>query len=57
MLIGRNDFESLMRLDPASACLSSGQVAFRSNVADSDSVEVETEISDLLLTFCPIKQV
>ncbi|KAM0954430.1 putative Sec8 exocyst complex component specific domain, exocyst complex component Sec8/EXOC4 [Dioscorea sansibarensis] len=56
MLIGRNDFESLMRLDPASACLSSGQVAIRSNIADSDSVEVETEISDLLLTFRPIKQ-
>ncbi|KAJ0979864.1 hypothetical protein J5N97_015338 [Dioscorea zingiberensis] len=56
MLIGRNDFESLMRLDPASACLSSGLATFGSNVADSDSVEVETEISDLLLSFRPIKQ-
>lgn len=58
MLIGRNDVESLMRLDPANACLqkSSGQPFLENNVPDAETVEVEIEMSDLLLSLCPIKQ-
>ncbi|KAG2723452.1 hypothetical protein I3760_02G171500 [Carya illinoinensis] len=55
MLIGRYDIEKLMRLDPASSCLpnSLGQSNMDSNAG---SVEVELELSDLLLALRPIKQ-
>lgn len=59
MLIGKNDVESLMRLDPANAYLwkSSGQPFLVNNVPDAETVEVEIEMSDLLLSLRPIKQV
>ncbi|KAM6584398.1 hypothetical protein CsatB_011400 [Cannabis sativa] len=58
MLIGRNDFEKLMRLDPASACLPNavGQSNINNHTADAETVEVELELCDLLLTLRPIKQ-
>ncbi|KAK3015767.1 hypothetical protein RJ639_007495 [Escallonia herrerae] len=58
MLIGRHDVENLMRLDPASACLPSsfGQPNINTNASDAESVEIEMEISDLLLNLLPIKQ-
>ncbi|XP_040999810.1 exocyst complex component SEC8-like isoform X2 [Juglans microcarpa x Juglans regia] len=58
MLIGRYDIEKLMRLDPASSCLpnSLGQSNMDSNAPDAESVEVELELSNLLLALRPIKQ-
>ncbi|KAG1331762.1 exocyst complex component SEC8 [Cocos nucifera] len=58
MLIGRNDVESLMRLDPANAYLrkSSEQPCLENNIPDAETVEVEIEMSDLLLSLRPIKQ-
>ncbi|KAJ8627792.1 hypothetical protein MRB53_021099 [Persea americana] len=58
MLIGRHDIESLMRNDPASACLpnSLGLPNLESSDVDAKAVEVETEMSDLLLNLRPIKQ-
>ncbi|CAA6665365.1 unnamed protein product [Spirodela intermedia] len=57
MLIGRHDFETLMRQDPASACLPSAthQVP-QKNVSDEEIVEVEQKMSNLLLGLRPIKQ-
>lgn len=59
MLIGRHDIESLMRNDPASSCLpnSLGQPYLESSDANAKTVEVEIEMSDLLLNLRPIKQV
>lgn len=59
MLIGRHDIEKLMRLDPASTCLPNalGQSNMDNNVSDAESIEVELELSDLLLALRPIKQV
>lgn len=57
MLIGRHDFETLMRQDPASACLSSSTLQVPQNVSDADIVEVEQKMSNLLLDLRPIKQV
>uniref|UniRef100_A0A0D9WFC0 Exocyst complex component Sec8 n=1 Tax=Leersia perrieri TaxID=77586 RepID=A0A0D9WFC0_9ORYZ len=56
ILLSRNDVESLMRMDPANLSLqnSSGQV--HHSVPDAEAVEVEIELSDLLLDMCPIKQ-
>lgn len=58
MLIGRHDIEKLMRLDPASACLPNA--AGHSNIndlpTDAETVEVESELCDLLLNLRPIKQ-
>ncbi|GAB4840805.1 exocyst subunit [Ancistrocladus abbreviatus] len=58
MLVGRHDVESLMRLDPASACLpnSLAQPNVRTSDSNGDAVEVETQMSDLLLSLRPIKQ-
>ncbi|XP_073010385.1 exocyst complex component SEC8 [Typha latifolia] len=58
MLLGRSDVESLMRLDPANACLrnSSGESFTENKLSDVETVEVETEMSDLLLSLRPIKQ-
>ncbi|KAF9625142.1 hypothetical protein IFM89_019356 [Coptis chinensis] len=58
MLIGRHDVEGLMRLDPSSACLpnSSGKLILENNGTDAETVEVEIEMSDLLLSLRPIKQ-
>ena len=59
MVIGRHDIENLMRLDPASACLpnSPGMPYLENNGSDAEAVEVELEMSDLLLNLRPIKQV
>jgi exocyst complex component 4 len=56
ILLSRSDIESLMRLDPANMSLqiSSGQLD--NNAPDAEAVEVEIELSDLLLDMCPIKQ-
>ncbi|KAE7997019.1 hypothetical protein FH972_001691 [Carpinus fangiana] len=58
MLIGRHDIEKLMRLDPASSCLPNplGQSNMDNNVSDAESIEVELELSNLLLALRPIKQ-
>ncbi|XVF75595.1 hypothetical protein PTKIN_Ptkin13bG0199400 [Pterospermum kingtungense] len=58
MLIGRHDIEKLMRLDPASAYLPNalGQSNVRNIASDAESVEIESELSGLLLNLCPIKQ-
>eukprot|EP00262_Sarcandra_glabra_P014354 TRINITY_DN4195_c0_g1_i1.p1 TRINITY_DN4195_c0_g1~~TRINITY_DN4195_c0_g1_i1.p1 ORF type:complete len:1080 (+),score=210.22 TRINITY_DN4195_c0_g1_i1:352-3591(+) len=58
MLIGRHDVESLMCLDPASGCLpnSSGQPIPGNSNSDAETVEVEIEMSELLLGLRPIKQ-
>lgn len=59
MLIGRHDIEKLMQLDPASACLPSsfGQQNWENSATDAESMEVELELTDLLLNLRPIKQV
>ncbi|KAI8563622.1 hypothetical protein RHMOL_Rhmol03G0123800 [Rhododendron molle] len=58
MLIGRHDIENLMGLDPASACLpnSLGPPCMENNASDAEGVEVELEMSDLLMNLRPIKQ-
>ncbi|OMO59435.1 putative exocyst complex component 4-like isoform 1 protein [Corchorus olitorius] len=58
MLIGRHDIEKLMRLDPASVCLpnSLGQSNAKSIASDAESIEVESELSELLLNLRPIRQ-
>ncbi|XP_020274192.1 exocyst complex component SEC8 isoform X2 [Asparagus officinalis] len=54
MLIGRNDVENLMQLDPANACLQNS--FFEENFSNAETFEAETGISDLLLSLRPIKQ-
>lgn len=58
MLIGRHDIEKLMRRDPASACLpnSFGQAKVDTNASDTEILEFEMEMTDLLLNLRPIKQ-
>ncbi|KAL2555543.1 Exocyst complex component SEC8 [Forsythia ovata] len=58
MLIGRHDVENLMRLDPASACFrNSLDQGIRETIAsDAETIEVEMELSDILLNLRPIKQ-
>ncbi|XP_047332675.1 exocyst complex component SEC8 [Impatiens glandulifera] len=58
MLIGRHDIENLLRSDPASACLptSLGQRKVEKASSDAEAIEIETEMSDLLLNLRPIKQ-
>ncbi|XP_020575314.1 exocyst complex component SEC8 [Phalaenopsis equestris] len=57
LLLGRNDVEKLMRLDPANSCFqnSYGQM-MKNNVSDTESIEAEREMSNLLLNLRPIKQ-
>ena len=59
MLIGRHDIEKLMRLDPASACLPNapGHSNINNLPTDAETVEVESELCNLLLNLRPIKQV
>lgn len=59
MLIGRHDVEGLMRVDPASVYLpnSAGQSVLDNSGTDAETVEVEIEMSDLLLNLRPIRQV
>ncbi|KAA3481617.1 exocyst complex component SEC8-like [Gossypium australe] len=58
MIIGRHDIDKLMRLDPASACLPNAfsQSNVRNNSSGAGSIEVESELSDLLLNLRPIRQ-
>ncbi|KAK1299817.1 putative exocyst complex component 4 [Acorus calamus] len=58
MLIGRNDVESLMRHEPASILLpnSYGQSVMENSTADAETVELETEMCELLFGLRPIKQ-
>ena len=56
ILLSRSDVESLMRLDPANASLQNSFGQLENNIPDA-GVEVEIELSDLLLDMCPIKQV
>lgn len=59
MLIGRHDIEKLMRLDPSSACLldSLDHSHMENSSSDADAVEVELQLSEILLSLRPIKQV
>ncbi|XP_047178611.1 exocyst complex component SEC8 [Vigna umbellata] len=58
MLIGRHDIDKLMRLDSSSAYLPNllGQFNVESNSSDAETVEAESELSELLLNLRPIKQ-
>ncbi|XP_022861601.1 exocyst complex component SEC8-like isoform X2 [Olea europaea var. sylvestris] len=58
MLIGRHDVENLMRLDPASSCFQNSldQGIREPNASDAETIEVEMELSDILLNLRPIKQ-
>lgn len=57
MLIGRHDIEKLMRLEPASVSLPNGRLDNGSSTNHAETVEVESELSELFLTLRPIKQV
>ncbi|XP_028793827.1 exocyst complex component SEC8 [Neltuma alba] len=58
MLIGRHDVEKLMRIDSSSAYLPNplGELNTENNLPDAETIEVESELSDLLLNLRPIKQ-
>uniref|UniRef100_A0A0E0LTL8 Exocyst complex component Sec8 n=1 Tax=Oryza punctata TaxID=4537 RepID=A0A0E0LTL8_ORYPU len=56
ILLSRNDVESLMRLDPANLSLQNSSEQVDHSIPDAEAVEVEIELSDLLLDMCPIKQ-
>ncbi|KAJ4720725.1 Exocyst complex component SEC8 [Melia azedarach] len=56
MLIGRHDIEKLMRLEPASVSLPNGRLDNGSSTNHAETVEVESELSELFLTLRPIKQ-
>lgn len=59
MIVGRHDIDKLMRHDPASACLpiALGQSNMGNIVSDMESLEIESELSELLLNLRPIRQV
>lgn len=46
-----------MRLDPANLSLQNSFGQLDHSIPDAEAVEVEIELSDLLLDMCPIKQV
>ncbi|KAA3464668.1 exocyst complex component SEC8 [Gossypium australe] len=58
MVVGRHDIDKLMRRDPASACLPNalGQSNMGNIVSDMESMEIESELNELLLTLRPIRQ-
>ncbi|KAL9402704.1 hypothetical protein Peur_006553 [Populus x canadensis] len=58
MLIGRHDIEKLMRFDPSSACLpnSVGESNMVNSASDAESLEIESELNELLFNLRPIKQ-
>uniref|UniRef100_A0A453RTN2 Exocyst complex component Sec8 n=1 Tax=Aegilops tauschii subsp. strangulata TaxID=200361 RepID=A0A453RTN2_AEGTS len=55
ILLSRSDVESLMCLDPANASLQNSFGQLDNDIPDA-GIEVEIELSDLLLDMCPIKQ-
>jgi hypothetical protein len=57
ILLSRSDVESLMRLDPANASLQNSFGQLENYIPEAEGVEVEIELSDLLLDMGPIKQV
>jgi hypothetical protein len=59
MLIGRHDIEKLMRFDPSSAYLpnSVGESNMVNSASDAESLEIESELNELLFNLQPIKQV
>lgn len=58
MLIGRHDIDKLLRLDPASACLSNlSKLGLENNTSDAETAEIELELANLLLNLPSIKQV
>ncbi|XP_023529609.1 exocyst complex component SEC8-like isoform X1 [Cucurbita pepo subsp. pepo] len=58
MLIGRHDIEKLLRIDPASACLSNvgSQSNLENNSSDAETFEIDLELCNLLLNLPSIKQ-
>lgn len=58
ILIGRTDVENLMKHEPASALLeiSNSEKLSAFTGKDTEGLEVELEMDNLLLSFCPIKQ-
>ncbi|XP_051187111.1 exocyst complex component SEC8 isoform X3 [Lolium perenne] len=56
ILLSRSDVESLMRLDPANASLQNSFGQLENYIPEAEGVEVEIELSDLLLDMGPIKQ-
>ncbi|XP_011623573.1 exocyst complex component SEC8 [Amborella trichopoda] len=58
MLIGRQDVESLMKLESASSCLPNSfiQASLDHGSPVPETSEIEMEMSDLLLSLRPIKQ-
>lgn len=46
-----------MRLEPANISLQNSTGEHDNNATGAEAVEVEIELSDLLLDMCPIKQV
>ncbi|XP_051130784.1 exocyst complex component SEC8 isoform X2 [Andrographis paniculata] len=57
MLIGRHDIERLLRLEPASACLPNSADYFGETYGyDTESSDIENQLSDILLNLRPIKQ-
>lgn len=57
MLIGRHDIDKLLRLDPASACLSNlSKLGLENNTSDAETAEIELELANLLLNLPSIKQ-
>ncbi|CAK9313414.1 unnamed protein product [Citrullus colocynthis] len=57
MLIGRHDIDKLLRLDPASACLSNlRKLGLENNTSDAETAEIELELANLLLNLPSIKQ-
>lgn len=58
MVVGRHDIDKLMRRDPASACLPNalGQPNMGNIVSDMESMEIESELNELLLNLRPIRQ-
>ncbi|KAK9063025.1 hypothetical protein SSX86_016895 [Deinandra increscens subsp. villosa] len=56
MLIGRHDFENLMRHDPASAFLPTSLSHANNHIVDAETDGVDLEVSALLMKLRPIKQ-
>ncbi|XP_011031678.1 PREDICTED: exocyst complex component SEC8-like isoform X1 [Populus euphratica] len=58
MLIGRHDIEKLMRFDPSNAYLpnSVGESNMVNSASDAESLEIESELNELLFNLRPIKQ-
>ncbi|KAL5733456.1 hypothetical protein ACOSP7_032794 [Xanthoceras sorbifolium] len=56
MLIGRHDIEKLMRIEPASASLPNENGQSNIQNITAETVEVESELSELLLSLPPIRQ-